>query len=243
MNIEKFALISKLLDLTEIEKVENLAFFHHQISNLESFSIREICTWFEMLGLPSPNTSRLKKKILESKKLIKAKDKDSYKLHPKATLDFLKELPELKNTNENIETIDSIIPQALYADTRGYIESLSKQINASFENNIYDGCAVLMRRLLEILLIHSYEALKIEDQIKESNGDYHNLATIIKLAISNKSLALSRNTKDCLDTFRKLGNFSAHKIYYNAKRGDIKEIAPDFRATIEELLYKSKLLK
>lgn len=243
MNIEKFALLTGLLDLTEIEKVELLAFFHEQAAAIEEFTLNDICSWLETLALPKPNTSRLKSKILLSKSFIKGKAKDSFKLHRRIKIDLEKQYPQTNQDNEEIETVDSILPKPLYENTRGYIESLSKQINASYENCIFDGCAVLMRRLLEILLILTHEAHSIEEQIKDKQGDYQNLVSIINNSISSKTLNLSRNTKESLDHFRKVGNLSAHKIYYNAKKKDIRDIATDFRATIEELLYKSRIIK
>lgn len=243
MNIEKFAILSDILNLTEIDKVERLAFFHAKLSGIEEFYMQDICIWFEMLGLSKPNTSRLQKKISESKRLIKGKSKNSFKLHLRTIQTLESEFPQINDTREEIETIDSILPRGLYENTRGYIESLAKQINSSYENNIFDGCAVLMRRLMEILLILAHEAISIESEIKDNNGEYKSLIQIISNSILSKKLGLSRNTKECLDTFRKTGNFSAHKIYYNAKRKDIKDIALDYRATIEELLYKAKILK
>jgi hypothetical protein len=50
---------------------------------------------------------------------------------------------------------------------------------------------------------------------------------------------LSKASKDVLDEFRVLGNFSAHKIIYNCRREEIKKVAREYRAAIEELLYKS----
>lgn len=98
-----------------------------------------------------------------------------------------------------------------------------------------------MRRLLEVMLILTYEELRVEAEIQDSAGQYKQLNEIINNAIANKTLALSRNTKDSLHTFRKLGNFSAHKVYYNANRKSIESVILDYKATIEELLYKSNL--
>jgi len=100
---------------------------------------------------------------------------------------------------------------------------------------------VLMRRLMEILLILSYEELKIESCIRNGNGDYKPLEAIITDAVGNSTLRLSRNSKEYLPIFRKLGNFSAHKIFYNADRKLIESNIIDFRATAEELLYKAGL--
>ena len=135
------------------------------------------------------------------------------------------------------------IPKILYEETRGYIECLCKQINASYEYNIYDGCAILMRRLLEILLIHSYEAIGKIGLIQEASGEYKGLSYIINYTLSNKPFSLAKESQELLDTFRQLGNFSAHKIQYNAKRKYIDDVKVVYRLTMEELLYISKMKK
>ena len=133
-----------------------------------------------------------------------------------------------------------ILPTSLYENTRGYIETLGKQINASYEHNIYDGCSVLMRRLLEILLIHSYEATGNITVIQDGDG-YKNLSVIINDIIQHKRFSLSKEVLSVLDRFRMLGNLSAHKIQYNAKKAYIDEVITLYRVAIEELLYISKI--
>jgi hypothetical protein len=96
-----------------------------------------------------------------------------------------------------------------------------------------------MRRLVEVLLILSYERLGIDREIRHPSGDYMMLDGIISNARDNRTLALSRNSKASVDVFRTLGNFSAHKIYYTARRSDIRTHIVELRALVEELLYKS----
>jgi hypothetical protein len=100
-----------------------------------------------------------------------------------------------------------------------------------------------MRRLLEVLLIHSYQHCGLESKILGPNSSFKELKTIIVEVNSIGDIALSRNTKTCLDSFRVLGNFAAHKIAYNTTRDEIKNIALDFRAAVEELLYAAGLRK
>jgi hypothetical protein len=85
----------------------------------------------------------------------------------------------------------------------------------------------------------SFEHLGIGKDIQHTDGTYMMLEKIIDHAKTSSTLKLSRNSKETVEVFRRLGNFSAHKIYYNCKRDDIKNVALDFRALIEELLYKS----
>lgn len=242
MNLADFEKLLSLGDKTELEKSYYLAYFLCEIEGQDSFSINDLCMFFGKLNFSQPNKSRLRKKIQQSKLFIKGGKDNSFKLHANSIKKIETEYPDIMEKSENIIFKDTILPSILFQNTRGFIESLSKQINAAYENNLFDACAVMMRRLLEVCLILSYEQLSIESEIKDGNGNYKQLNAIVSNAKNNVSLNLSRNTKACLEDFRFVGNFSAHKIYYNAKRHDIKNISLEYRATIEELLYKSGVL-
>lgn len=98
-----------------------------------------------------------------------------------------------------------------------------------------------MRRFFEIILILTYEHYGIQDEIKQQ-GDYMMLEGIVANAINNKTLNLSRS-RNTYDEFRKLGNFAAHKIYYNTRKSDIDKVMQNYRVALEELYYKSGLKK
>ena len=139
-----------------------------------------------------------------------------------------------------IEQLGTIIPNALFEGLSSNFQSLCKQINASYENHLYDCTAVLMRRLLECLLVLSFQKAGIESEIMDKNCNYHiPLDGIIKNAAQNSVLALSANTKKELSLFKDLGNYSAHKIWYNCTQQDIKPHILKYRVIIEELLYKA----
>jgi len=73
-------------------------------------------------------------------------------------IDNIKDWPDEDSVaikhNESIITND-VIEGFLHNSPN--MQSLCKQINASYENNLYDCTAVIMRRLLENLLILTYE--------------------------------------------------------------------------------------
>lgn len=143
--------------------------------------------------------------------------------------------------DKTIEQKESILPEAIFSDLRLNFQSICKQINASYENNLYDCTAIMMRRLLEGLLIISYQNNGIEDHIKKDNGFYLNLNKIISDAANNNELNLSSDTKKNMAKFKDLGNYSAHKIWYNTTRKDIEPLIYMYRVIIEELIYKSGL--
>jgi hypothetical protein len=243
MTLQRFATLSSLASAQEVEKVRLLAFYVLRVLRRSEFALTEILGLFSTLHFATPNTSRLEKRMKESRSFVKAAGRGLYRLHARDMAELDAAFPAFQERSEEVESTDSVMPTPLYAGTRGYIESLSKQINASYEHNVFDGCAVLMRRLLEILLVLAYEALGIGNSIKDGKGDYKQLNGIIEDAKINAKLGLSRNSRGCIDDFRTLGNFSAHKIEYNARRQDIKPRILEFRALCEELLYKTGIKK
>lgn len=140
-----------------------------------------------------------------------------------------------------IEQEESILPSAIFEGLSPNIQSLCKQINASYEHNLYDCTAVIMRRLLEGLLVLSYQYNKIEANITDKNGYHYMLDKIIKNAEQNSTLSLSANTKKDMNLFKELGNYSAHKIWFNSTKKDIEPHILKYRAIVEELIYKAGL--
>lgn len=141
----------------------------------------------------------------------------------------------------NIEQDGTILPSSIFENLSPNIQSLCKQINASYESNLFDCTAVMMRRLLEGLLVLSYQNLSIEEEITEKSGWHSTLDKIIKNAEKNATLALSANTRKDMSLFKDLGNYSAHKIWYNSTQQDIKPHILKYRVIIEELMYKAGL--
>lgn len=243
MTLNQYVKKVGLLEKTELEKVLYLTYYYVVVEQLSEATPKNVEEWFGTLNLGQPNMTRLMGKISKSKNFIKGSKSKTFKLHAKTLLILQEELPFLDRSSEEIVFSSSMLPQSLFKDTRGYIEKFAKQINASFDHNLFDGCAVLMRRLIEILLVHSYQNLGIASRITTSSGEYKALKFIIADSLNNQTLGLSKGAKACIDEFRVLGNFSAHKLMYNCRRDDIKNIALDYRATVEELLYRAGLRK
>jgi hypothetical protein len=236
---EQFRDEANFAGLNEIGKVCHLAYYFLKKSKAQEFTAGDGAKWVADLGYPKPNTSRLHDKLRGSPETIRGARDNTFRLHT----DFIKALearfPELSEKSQEVFDSGTILPEVEYRDTRGYIVSLAKQINASYEHNLFDGCAVLMRRLVEILLISSYRHLKIESTIQDKDGNFKMLEQIINDAKANSALGLSRNGKGSIESFRELGNFSAHKIEYICRREYIKPHIQEYRALVTELLHKA----
>jgi hypothetical protein len=239
VTLEKFVSESKLDTLQELEKALLLAFFYLRKENLAEFSASGCASWMNDLHLGKPNVTRLEDKLKRSPRTVSGAKRGLFRLHHT----YLKELdsiyPQFAQKSQEVMDDGTILPPAVYEKTYGYIFTLAKEINSSYEHNIFDGCSVLMRRLEEVLLILSYQKLGIDGAIRDANGNYFLLEAIVKDAVGNLKLDLSRNSKTTVEEIRKLGNYSAHKITYICRREYIKEKIDDYRALIDELLNKS----
>jgi hypothetical protein len=237
VTLEQFVAACDLISLAEVDKACYLAFFYLRTKKQDEFSLPEAAGWLVSAGAAQPNRTRLGDRLRDSDKTIRSPR--GFRL----SLKFINELddrfPQLSEKSQDVMDLGTILPPPDYQKTRGYIESIAKQINAAYEHNIFDGCAVLMRRLVEILLILSYQKLNIDAEIKDGAGNYLLLDGIISNAKNNTTLNLSRNGKVSVEEFRKLGNFAAHKIEYTCRREYIREHIQAFRALVTELLHKS----
>lgn len=137
----------------------------------------------------------------------------------------------------------SVVSRSLVRNTRGYIERVANQANGAYENGWYDGCAVMLRRLIETLIIECFEHHKIESKIKNHNGDYFYLRDLIDKCLGETSWNLGRNCKQALPKLKDVGDKSAHSRRFLAQRGDIDPLLADIRVVVQELLYVSNLKK
>jgi hypothetical protein len=159
---------------------------------------------------------------------MRGNHQNGFRLHAKTIERFQDEIPDLVIISKEVDSDGNILPNRMLEGKRNYIESFEKQINTAYANNIFDGCAVLMRRMIEICLFHTDQNLEIESQIIIGPDTYKDLKEIIKDAISNPEISLTKESRECIDEFRDPGNLSAHQLYYNCKPEEINRLKLKF---------------
>jgi len=133
---------------------------------------------------------------------------------------------------------DLFLDMELVNNTRDYIEKIADQINRSYTTNILDGCAVLCRRLAEILIIEVYEAKGTSACIKE-NGNYMMLGDLINIIKAEEAFNIGRNAKKALDQIKHTGDRSAHGRDFTARYSDVNQLRLDLRDVVEALVRTS----
>lgn len=240
MELTQFINIANLHSKTEIEKVKVIAFYDSYVKQQSDFDLNEILNQLKNIGHPISNVSRLKGYLAKSKDFKRCDAKSKYMLVPSTKQQLQHEYDELLTNEEEIISSNEVLDQKLFLGKRGFLDKLIKQINNCYCNNCFDACAVLMRRVFEIVLILAYENKGVEDQIKV-NGNYVMLEGIVANATQNTTLHISRSRNE-YDSIRDLGNFAAHKIHFNTRKSDIDNIKQTYRVCLEELYYISGLL-
>jgi len=137
---------------------------------------------------------------------------------------------------------DDILPFDIYRGTRQNVERIADQINKSFFLGVYDGCAVLMRRLMEMLLVLAFQEHNLEQKIRGADGNYVQLSDMVDIAAQDSTLKFTRNAKEYFGIFREKGNLSAHNPFHICRRKDLELVQPKFRHLVEELLHKAGIL-
>jgi hypothetical protein len=138
---------------------------------------------------------------------------------------------------------DEFFPLEIVRETRGYIERVAEQACGSYDQSWYDAAAVMVRRLLETLIIETFEAHNLVDKIKNSDGSFFYLRDLITALLNEKSWNIGRNVRKALPELKDVGDQSAHSRRYLAKKSDLDKIRRELRVTIEELVHLSKLKK
>lgn len=136
-----------------------------------------------------------------------------------------------------------VLPLDILQQTgRGYLISVGRQANGSYDAGYFDGAAVMMRRLLETSIIEAFEAKGIDGNIKDNKGQFFQLTQLIEKALSESSWNLPRNVKTHLGELRDLGHRSAHNRYYLAKKADIDKHLGVYRESVEAFLHIASML-
>jgi len=134
-----------------------------------------------------------------------------------------------------------VLPMSVVRNTRGYIESIANQVNGCYENGWFDGCAVLIRRLVETLIIESFESHGFAAKIKNSAGDFKYLRDLINATLAENSWNLGRDAKRALPKLKDIGDKSAHSRRFIAHRRDIDKVIDDLRVVVQELVFLANL--
>lgn len=240
MTLEDFCVRLNELKLSNAERGLAVLWFHDSKEQGKQLSANTIAKVIYETGLGNPNATQLAKNIHSLR--LAHKTKSGFKLKPTARETIQAWLtPILGGKDIEVELENGYLPEAIWKDTRGYIEKIAFQINGCVQCGFYDAASVLLRRLVETLLIECYEKENIQSRITSSDGHYLMLSGIIKDAVDRNALSLSRDTKKVLQELKIVGDRSAHNRRYNTVAADLENNRLGARLVVDELVQLAEL--
>ena len=245
MQLLKFMEIVDLAAKPEVERAKLICFYHFKEDGKSIFTVPNIAAWMEECSFSKPNTSRLKKNLITGKGkafLVSKSDKNAIEFVPAILQTLERDYGALWEDTLTINSHDELIEEAKFCGKRPFLDRLIQQINFTYGHNCYDACAVLMRRLFEVLLVLTYQNKGVEADITKSDGSHKMLEGIVKDAVQNTALGIPTRISKNFEAFREVGNNSAHSITYTAGKLDIDKISRDYRVMMEDLYNRAGLI-
>lgn len=222
------------------ERCIALLWWHGLEDPTVAIPVKQLCEEVERAGYPRQNVSRMRAALARDRRTSKGPN-DSFRIRIDARENLDGEYVKFVRSRP-IKHSDSVLPFELFKGTKGYLEKVTLQINASYETGLYDCCAVMCRRLLETLIIEVYEAKGASNVLKGPDGNFYMFSGLLLVLENDKSLNISRVAIQGLRDFKRLGDLSAHNRRFNARISDIDRISTSLRIASEELLHLAGLV-
>lgn len=236
MSLEEFCIALHKLNLSQPRQGLSLLWLLDNQQPGAGYIPGEITSILREHGLGESHSTRLGEAIEKSGHVLKTGNRLRIKPTSRETVrEWLATI--LVEPTPTADQANGFLPEAIWRGTFNYIERIAEQVNGCYEFGLYDGASVLIRKIVENLLIECYEHLKIDGQIKDSNGNYPMLNKIIAAAVDRDELKLGRDTKDTLREAKPLGDWSAHTRRYYAVKADLDKHQAKLRLAIQELLH------
>ena len=115
-----------------------------------------------------------------------------------------------------------LISSNLYAGTRGYYKKLVFQINTTYQSQCYDACAILIRKLVELLIIEIYENRgRVNEIVFQGNAQLFGLEQLISTLQKDTHWKLNRNVEYGLEKIKEQGDIRLHIIADTMRKNQI----------------------
>jgi hypothetical protein len=226
--------LSQLKKARELDIVLAGAWFAEKVSGRQP-KVDEVCDLVEQAGVRlNINRSRLRKRLREASGVSVTRD-DVVSITRQKTLDLTSEFGQFL-APATVPVTDTVLVTSSYAGQRPYVVTLVRQINGCRQQDYFDACAVMMRRLVETLAVDAFERRGKLGLILDGNGEVKALSAIVDTLKSGQPFKLSRGMDKTLSKVKDLGDRAAHNRRYCTTSLDIDGVAPDFRCLVAELV-------
>ncbi len=240
-----FSQIVKDLPKTNAEKALVILWYYDRSQTDVAMTSGQLTKIMGDYHIGTPNPTLLAEAIRKTK--LANEGKGGFSLKPGSPGVIRSWLPSnIDGVQPAMDHSTGYLSEAVWKGTRGYIESVCKQLNGCFQHAYYDAASVMLRRLMETLVIEAYEHLNRQNEIKDGDGNYFMLKHLVDRAngkTPHVGLNLGRDAKKNLEEVKALGDKSAHNRRFEAHAPDLVNIKDGVRTAAQELIQIANLKK
>jgi len=244
LSLDGFCEVVKKLSKTNAEKALAILWYFDREQPDISKTAGHLTKVLDDHHIGSPNQTALAEAIRRTK--LANESRKGFSLKPGSRKVIRDWLPDLEGIQPTIDHSLGYLPEPIWKNTRGYIETVCRELNGSFHHGYYNAAAVMLRRLLETLIIEAYERLNREAEIKDGGGNYLMLSDLADRVCGengHKGINLGRDSKKALKEARNVGNWSAHARRFLAHAGDLTKLQAGIRLLVQELVQIAELVR
>lgn len=231
---ELIVFYKKIPKSKELKPSELIPYFAYYLETVNGIiTAKDILQCFEILTLPGysgVSTYLIRQSDKKIGKFIK--QKNGYKLNRI----YKEELASSLNEVVDVPLTTNFFDVNLLKNTQYYLVNTASQMCKCYDSGLYDAALVLMRKLLETLIIETFERFGIEDAIKDVNGNYKFLSELIPAFLNSKKWTASRNIKSSMEKIKKYGDLSAHNRRFIAHKPELDDVKFELRQAIQEIV-------
>lgn len=220
------------LNLSQTEEAIALLWFYRQTQTFEERNAAELADDFRDEGYPEPNSTRLGAALRRSRKTVSGRRRGTFQINVR----YLDELETNYGQSLNIRAqavSPLVLPEDFGRGTR-HLEQLVIETNGSYERGYFDGCAVMLRRILESLIISVFISRRQVSSIK-IDGTFLQLEALIEKILIFDQVHLSRDARRVMRQIKEVGDVAAHNRNYLTQQQDIDDIKLGARRILNEL--------
>mgnify|MGYP007115526159 FL=1 len=174
---ELIVFYKKIPKSKELKPSELIPYFAYYLETVNGIiTAKDILQCFEILTLPGysgVSTYLIRQSDKKIGKFIK--QKNGYKLNRI----YKEEIASSLNEVVDVPLTTNFFDVNLLKNTQYYLVNTASQMCKCYDSGLYDAALVLMRKLLETLIVETFERFGIEDAIKDVNGNYKFLSSLI----------------------------------------------------------------
>lgn len=147
----------------------------------------------------------------------------------------LQEIRERLRDTEPV--VGELFPVELVDRAKGFAKDVARQANGCYEKGWYDACAVMVRRLIEILIIDCFQVHGLLDAVKDEEGNIFGLGKLVEefLEEPDDLWHVERSARPVIRKLKDVGDRAAHGRYQKTYRQTLDRHKESLEVALQQL--------